>query len=829
VPNEIDNVAGEFAILPTGGDLTIQNASGGKVAVDGSGLSRVFDINPSFDPNNPSPKFTVTLQGFTIQGGRAFDATGANVDGPAASGGGIRDIGNASLTLTNVVVTNNSATADGGGVAMENTVSVPWTLTVNNSTITDNHAGDAGGGLETDGSGKFFVTDSTITSNTSVNQGAGIWLDAIQVGTVFQSANLTVTGTFISNNTAVAANNAGGGIGNAGNGTVTLNSSTLSSNYSGGVGGGFGDQNAQGTLIVLNSTLVHNVAIGNGGGIAAAGPSTTLNDTTITANASQAQGGGLNVASAAFTLNNTIVAGNFVNNNGGMNFQGTAPDVFAAVTLGSGNFIGSGDANLTGITNGTNGNQIGTTTAPLNPLLGPLQNNGGATPTEVPLAGSPVIDTGINGVLPAGSLSDQRGFLRVVNTTVDIGAAEFQPPATTTLLTLPANPVLPGQAVVFTATVTAQTPGSNTPQGTVTFRIDGMAQAPMSLVNGVATLTVTTLLPGAHSITATYNGDVNFNTSASTPQTLTIGLATPTVTLVVTPLATGRGQPITLTVTVAGLTGAPAPTGQVNFLDDGMAIGTGQLSGGTVALTLSSLHAGANHLSAVYAGDTNYQTVTSGATTMRIGTTNEQYVDALYLALLHRHADFPGAQGFVDQLNAGVSGHQVVLEIEGSTEYRTNLVNQFYQDILGRQADPSGLNTFVGMLASGSTDEQVKAMIFGSAEFFQKSGGTNAGFLAALYKNGEALGRYIDQGGLATWSAALTTGGLSRSQVAAAILNSLEYEQSLIGLDYQQYLGRGADPGSIGFRNGLASGKLRNEDVIASLLDSTEFHNALLS
>src|SRR5262249_12938416 len=164
------------------------------------------------------------------------------------------------------------ATADGGGVSMENTASTPWTLTLNGGTVSNNHAGDAGGGIDTDGSGKVFVNAGTVvTGNTSVNQGAGIWLDAIQVGNVFQSANLTVTGAVVSSNTAQAAGNVGGGIGNAGNGTVTIVNSAVVYNFSGGVGGGFGDENAQGTLVVSNSTFVGNSAIGNGGGISAGG------------------------------------------------------------------------------------------------------------------------------------------------------------------------------------------------------------------------------------------------------------------------------------------------------------------------------------------------------------------------------------------------------------------------------------------------------------------------------------------------------------------------------------------------------------------------------
>src|SRR5262249_29160541 len=71
IVGENDNLAGELAIFPSG-DLTIQNTSGGKVTVDAGGVSRVFDINPN-NTNNPATHFTVTLQGFTITGGRAFD------------------------------------------------------------------------------------------------------------------------------------------------------------------------------------------------------------------------------------------------------------------------------------------------------------------------------------------------------------------------------------------------------------------------------------------------------------------------------------------------------------------------------------------------------------------------------------------------------------------------------------------------------------------------------------------------------------------------------------------------------------------------------------
>ena len=250
-------------------------------------------------------KSTVTITGFTITNGLAQPS-----DGAAGSGGGIRDQGPISLTLNNDVVTNNYATADGGGVSMENSVSTPWTLTLNNSTVSNNHAGDAGGGVETDGSGKVIINAGTlITGNTTVNQGGGVWLDAINppgVATLV-SATLTVTGAVISDNAAYMAD---GGIGNAGNGTVTITNSTVENNFSAGNGGGFGDQNNLGTLTVSGSYFLDNAAVGDGGGIQEGGPSTTITNTEIKGNSSNASGGGVFANGATLTITDSTIAGN---------------------------------------------------------------------------------------------------------------------------------------------------------------------------------------------------------------------------------------------------------------------------------------------------------------------------------------------------------------------------------------------------------------------------------------------------------------------------------------------------------------------------------------
>jgi hypothetical protein len=518
-PGETDNAAGEFAITGTG-NLNIVNTSGGAVTINAAGQSRVFDVNPA----GSTTPFTVTFQGLTITGGAATDA--ANPDGPNASGGGIRAQGGASIVLTNDVLTNNSATADGGGIALESPNNdSTGTLTVNASVISNNRGGDAGGGIETDGTGLVTINAGTkIVGNTSVNQGAGIWLDN-------GGAALTVTGTFVSGNSALStAGGFGGGIGNAGTGTVTLLDSTLANNFAAVQGGGFADQNNHGALVVLNSTIVGNTTQGVGSGIQEGSPSTTINDSTITGNTSIGSGGGLSITSPVFVLNNTIVAGNVSNDVGGMNFQGTAPDVNATVTSGSGNFIGVGDAKLTGISNGdANHNRVGTADAPLNPELGGLQNNGGPTPTEAPLTGSPVIDSGVNGVLPAGTTTDQRGLPRVVNKVVDVGAVEVQPPpivpvpktTTLTITSVSDKYSLFSQHETVTGRVTDAN-GNPVTTGQVTFTDNGQSQTvnvkPDGTASATFTFSLTKEMANVHTVSANFSGASGFAASSTSKQ-----------------------------------------------------------------------------------------------------------------------------------------------------------------------------------------------------------------------------------------------------------------------------------------------------------------------
>jgi hypothetical protein len=96
------------------------------------------------------------------------------------------------------------------------------------------------------------------------------------------------------------------------------------------------------------------------------------------------------------------------------------------VTSAGHNLIGDGTGS--NLHAGVNGNRVGTSSRAIDPMLGPLQNNGGPTLTRALLLNSPARNTGSNALIPAGVTTDQRGsgYARVFGDTVDIGAFEAQ-------------------------------------------------------------------------------------------------------------------------------------------------------------------------------------------------------------------------------------------------------------------------------------------------------------------------------------------------------------------------------------------------------------------
>ena len=149
-----------------------------------------------------------------------------------------------------------------------------------------------------------------------------------------------------------------------------------------------------------------------------------------------------------------------------------------------------------------------------------------------------------------------------------------------------------GQSVTFTATVTPVAPGAGAPTGTLTFYSGATPIGTADLAGGpdAASITLSGLDAGPHSITAVYSGDPDFVTSTSAAIGEVISPAATTTRLTTSGLPTVYGQPETLVATVAVVApGVGTPTGSVNFFAGTTSVGSAPLVDGVATLQTTSI------------------------------------------------------------------------------------------------------------------------------------------------------------------------------------------------------------------------------------------------
>lgn len=251
---------------------------------------------------------------------------------------------------------------------------------------------------------KFTIRDSEITGNSGGTMGGGLYLR--------YGVTASVERTAISKNSTGWY---GGGILLDKRSNLVLDASTIAGNSAGTIGGGLalwgGDSSV--TFVVRNSTISSNSAGMEGGAIDLfTSGSVRIDNSTIVDNTAAKTGGGFNHYFGSATINSTIIA---------RNASPDSPDWASykrAATVDH-SFIGIAPTS-TNIT--YTATLTGTAAFPLDPLLGPLADNGGPTLTHALLPGSPAINAGSN---TAGLLTDQIGQTRVVGGSADMGAYEL--------------------------------------------------------------------------------------------------------------------------------------------------------------------------------------------------------------------------------------------------------------------------------------------------------------------------------------------------------------------------------------------------------------------
>lgn len=445
------------------GDLDI-NSTGSTVNIEADSSAGGTAANVIIEPDAALPfqdrlfqivnAAAVTLKNLTLRNANA-----------AFTGAGIYNSSTATVSLEGVILSSNTATSGSGGAISSNT---GGTVNITDCTFDGNSVTSGFGGAIQVSSSTMIISGSTFSGNTGGpggaiygGPGAALTIDnsifsgnstsaSQQGGAVYSSNLLTVNSSTFSGN---GAGNSGGALYNTG--TATVSTSTFSGNNVIADGNGGGITNT-GTLTLRNDTLSGNLANGNGGGLYSAGGATsTLNNVTIADNVANydsngvGNGGGL-YAAATTTVNfsNTLIANNTDNNP-----TNTAPDCSGSITSQDYNLIF--DTSNCTIGGTTTNNVTGS-----DPLLGPLQANGGPTETYALGTGSPAIDAGNIGT-PYGTgynceVDDQRGIARTgAGSACDIGAFESYGSVDLAItMTQAASSVHVGKPIDYTITVT---------------------------------------------------------------------------------------------------------------------------------------------------------------------------------------------------------------------------------------------------------------------------------------------------------------------------------------------------------------------------------------
>jgi hypothetical protein len=391
----------------------------GDIGAEGNNSDNSYHVVVGSNTDN-----SAILDGFTITAGNANDVSSPHrsgggmyidkgaprlnglifTDNHAGFGGGIytSDTGPenpvADLVLTQIVFRDNTATAEGGGMATLFYSSPPFPFVTVRLRLTDvlfenNTAVRTGGGMINNG-GELELVDVTFLGNTA---GGGGGLSHLPLGPS------TLTNVAFTNN---YASEAGGGMlaGSSGPTLTTLTNVTFNNNSTALRGGGIANA-GDSDLDLTNATFSDNTAGESGGGLSnggifdlETGGTVNLVHTTFSNNTATSQESAIYNEGGNLNIHNSILYGDtgheIVNN------AGTTAVTYSIV---QGGYTGTGNLDA-------------------NPLLGPLQDHGGFTQTMSLGASSPAIDSADDTNCPA---TDQRGVTRPQGAHCDMGAYEY--------------------------------------------------------------------------------------------------------------------------------------------------------------------------------------------------------------------------------------------------------------------------------------------------------------------------------------------------------------------------------------------------------------------
>ncbi|MGH7288144.1 MAG: choice-of-anchor Q domain-containing protein, partial [Myxococcota bacterium] len=402
--------AGQLVITS---DLAIRGTGNGRTVIDAAHHGRVFHVAAG----------TVELSRLTLQNGRAaFDA-------------GILNHG--AVTLFRSTVRSNTAVISNGGISNYGTMAIVDSFVVDNTATRE-----FDGGIFNAAGATLIIDRSTVSGNTAtLNNGGIVNLGAMEiadstvsgnnadqsVGGIANLATMVIVDSSVSDNTATREFN--GGIFNEAGATLTVVDSSVSGNIANLSNGGVANL---GAMVIAESSVTNNVARSefNGGVFNDAGATLTLVNSTVSGNTAEIRNGGI-FSFGALEVVNSTVSDNSAGQNGGI--VGGAGSVTLKSSIVARNAGGDCRGAITSAGHNLDSDNTCNLTAAgdlpaVDPMLGPLADNGGPTETHSLLPGSPAIDaiavadcTDLDG---DPVVTDQRGVARPQGAGCDIGAFE---------------------------------------------------------------------------------------------------------------------------------------------------------------------------------------------------------------------------------------------------------------------------------------------------------------------------------------------------------------------------------------------------------------------
>jgi polymorphic membrane protein len=505
---DLDIAASNTSIVGAGAATTIINQT--------MPNDRVIELNPFLDAG-----FSTNISDVTISGGKETTGVG---------GGGIisGSIDN-SLTLTNCVVSGNSASG----------------------------AGTFGGGGVSHSGGSLTVTNSTFSGNSTTGSGGAIGFTAGDpISRTPSTGTLNVSGSTFSGNSAGSLAAGGGALDlfnfNLGSGTYTVSSSTFSSNSAPNANGGAIIVES-GPLTATASAFTNNTAGVSGGAIMTAASSSVAysrlvgNTVGIAVNGNTLfQSSGMLTAVDNWWGQNSGPAANDFRSPGGSIVPLTWLELRLSAVPDS--VCANGSSSLTGDIKG---------------------RSGGGSPLTSELNGLPTFDATFMATL--GSISGETDFVNGVATATFTGGAtpgvanvdvtaDNETVADSVSIENNTTTDPPDQTVCAGEDATFSTTSSGPGPFTYVWKLDGNVIA--GATNSSVTITTGSLTPGAHTVEVTATGDCG---SATQTATLNVNTA-PTVTLNPVSQTKSPGENVTFT---AAADGTPTPSVKWEVSTDG--------------------------------------------------------------------------------------------------------------------------------------------------------------------------------------------------------------------------------------------------------------------